>query len=158
MIKKRNLILGFICMIVIIGIPTFVHYAKKDVWEINAINLIKAFQPISGDAVIEDLRPWIPFEWDTLYSFSPYTTKETIYETIGYKWSNIRETVSEGMNQIVFVHDGEVVSYLFGYPEHNGISFNFGEYKGSYIKLTTEEKLPFKMTISNEVSYFEFIK
>ncbi|QFG00346.1 hypothetical protein PB01_16860 [Psychrobacillus glaciei] len=156
--KKRNLILGLICMIVIIGIPTFVHYTKKDVWEINATNLIKAFQPISGDADIEDLRPWIPFEWDTLYSFSPYTTKETIYQTIGYKWSDISETVNEGMNQIVFVDDSKVVCYLFGYPEHSRIGFNLGEYEGSYIKLTTEQKLPFNITENNGVRYFELIK
>ncbi|WP_391117626.1 hypothetical protein [Psychrobacillus sp. L3] len=145
-------------MIVIIGIPIFVHSIKKDVWEINATNFIKAFQPISGDAVIDDLRAWTPFEWDNLYSFSPYISKETIYETIGYKWSNIKETLNEGMNQIVFVHDGEVVCYLFGYPEHSGIGFNFGEYKGSYIKLTTEQELPFNITERNGVRYFEFIK
>lgn len=133
-------------------------FLKRDVWEINATNLIKAFQPISDDAVIEDLRAWTPFEWDTLYSFSPYTMKETIYETIGYKWSDISETVNEGMNQIVFVHDGKVVCYLFGYPEHNGIGFKFGEYEGSYIKLTTEQKLPFNMTISNDIRNFELIK
>ena len=66
-------------MLVIIAIPTFVNNFKKDVWEINASNIIKAFQPISGNnAVIEDLGIWIPFEWDNQYSFSPNTTKETI--------------------------------------------------------------------------------
>ncbi len=39
-----------------------------------------------------------PFEWDIAFSFEPYTSKDTIYETVGYKWDDISETVSEGMN------------------------------------------------------------
>ena len=66
-----------------------------------------------------------PFEWDIAYSFDPYTPKESIYETMGYKWDNISETVNEGMNQIVFLKDGKVVCYLYGYPENNGYGINF---------------------------------
>ena len=61
------------------------------------------------------------------------------------------------MNQMVFVNDGTVVCYLFGYPENNKIGFNFGEYKGNYIKLTNEQQLSFKMTQDDDVRYFEYI-
>ncbi|WP_340372883.1 hypothetical protein [Peribacillus sp. FSL E2-0218] len=52
-----------------------------------------------------------PFEWDTVYDFTPYTPKEEINETVVYKWENINETVNECMNQIVFLKDGKVVSF-----------------------------------------------
>lgn len=42
------------------------------------------------------------------------------------------------MNQIVFIDDGKVVCYLYGYPENIKLGFNFGEYKVSYIKLAVE--------------------
>ena len=65
---------------------------------------------------------------DILYSFAPYTTKEKIYEAIGYKWDDISQTVGEGMSQIVFVKEGKIVCYLYGYPENIKLGFNFGEY------------------------------
>jgi hypothetical protein len=158
--KKKSVIWGSVGIIIIITILIIVNPFKKDVWDINAENFKYSFQPISGDSVIDDLSEWTPFEWDTLYSFKPYTTKEKIYETVGYKWNDISETVSEGMNQIVFIKNGKVVCYLYGYPKDNKLGFNFGKYEGSYIKLTSEQKLSFKTTISGEngVRYFDYIK
>ena len=51
--------------------------------------------------------------WDVEYFFEPYTPKDDIYKTVGYKWDTISEQVSEGMNQIVFLNDGKVVCYLY---------------------------------------------
>lgn len=41
----------------------------------------------------------------------------------------VRETVNEGMNQIVFMKEGKVVCYIYGYPSNNkyGISLNSSE-------------------------------
>jgi hypothetical protein len=150
--KKKNIILGTIKIAVfIITTLIIVNLMKKDLWDINADKLKKSFQPISGDAVIDDLSQWTPFEWDILYSFAPYTPKDEIYKTIGYKWDNISETISEGMNQIVFVKDGKVVCYLYGYPENVKLGFDMGEYRGSYyIELKSEQKLSFTTTISEK--------
>jgi len=39
------------------------------------------------------------------------------------------------------------------------LGFNFGEYEGSHIKLTSEQKLSFETTSSsNGVRYFHYIK
>lgn len=65
------------------------------------------------------------FKWDTIYSFSPYTPKRDIYDIVGYKWDRISETVSEGMNQIVFVNDSKVVCYIYRYPQNNDYEFIF---------------------------------
>jgi len=74
-----------------------------------------------------------PFDWDVVYSFTPYTPKEIITEVLGSKFDSIKETTSEGMNQIVCVKSGEVVCYLYGYPSNNGfgISFDSTEMRGS---------------------------
>jgi hypothetical protein len=160
--KKKSVMVGSVGIIIIIIITILIiaNSFKKDVWDINAEKFKNSFQLISGNAVIDDLSKWTPFEWDTLYSFEAYTTKEKIYKTIGYKWDNINETVSEGMNQIIFIKDGKVVCYFYGYPENNRLGFNFGKYEDSYIKLTSKQKLSFKTTISGEngVRYFDYIK
>ncbi|MCB2300565.1 hypothetical protein [Clostridium tagluense] len=157
--KKKSVILSSIG-IVIIAILIIVNPFKKDIWDINAENFKYSLQHISGNVVIDDFSTWTPFEWDTLYSFAPYTTKGEIYKTIGYKWVPISTTVSEEMNQIVFIKDGKVVCYLYGYPEDNKFGFDFGKYEGSHIKLTAPQKLSFKTTISgkNGVRYFNYIK
>jgi hypothetical protein len=118
-------------------------------WDINADKLKNSFDQISGDEIINVLSQWTPFKWDTFYSFTPYTSKEKIYEVVGYKWDYISKTINEGINQIVFVNDGKVVCYLYGYPENIKLGFNFGQCQGSYIKLTFEQKLSFKTEISD---------
>lgn len=116
--RKRVVFIAIVCVIMVV-------LFKKDIWDTNA-KLLKnkiLSEVTAGEQV--KLSEFTPFEWDTVYAFDPYVSKETIYETIGYKWDRISETVSEGMNQIVFVKDGKVVCYIYGYPENNkfGISF-----------------------------------
>jgi hypothetical protein len=153
--RKRHVLLGiFFIMVLYLAISFF----TKDVWEENASTLSDSFEGISGkEAIIDDLSEWTQFEWDTLYSFAPYTPKKTIYETIGYKWDTINETVNEGMNQLVFLHEGRVVCYLYGYPENNEIGFTFGSYEGSHVKLTNKDELAFKVTREDEITYLEYI-
>ena len=148
--------LAVLIAIVFVAIIIIFNSFQKDMWDINADKLIKSFQVISGDADIEDLSRFIPFEWDELYSFAPYTSKKTIYETIGYKWDRISETVDESMNQMVFVKDDKEVCYLYGY---SNIYFDFGDYKGYFIKLTPSNNLYFKTKLSNNgVRYFKYIQ
>lgn len=156
-IKKMIAGIGLIVIVTILIIV--IHPFKKDIWDINRDNLVHSFYIISGDADIEDLNGFIPFEWDALYSFAPYTTKKEIYEVVGYKWDNIRETVDETMNQIVFMKDGKVICYLYGYPKNIKLGFDFGTYKGSYLKLTPTQKLSFNTTFSDDgVRYFKYVK
>ena len=159
--KKKNKILwnAGIVIITFVVLVVVLNSFRKDNWDINADKLINSFSVISGDADIENLNEFIEFKWDELYSFTPYTSKKVVYEVIGYKWDNIRESVDESMNQIVFVKDGKVVCYLYGYPNNIKVGFDFGEYEGSYIKLTPNQKLSFTTTFSeNSVRYFKYIK
>lgn len=159
--KKENIILTIAGIITVITITILVVFNpfKKDIWDTNADKLKNSFNFISENAVIEDLSKFTPFKWDTLYSFAPYTPKEEVYKIIGYRWDNISEIINEGLNQIVFVKDGKVVCYLYGYPENNKLGFNFGKYEGSYIKLTSEQKLSFRITINEDgIRYLHYIK
>lgn len=109
----------------IVFVFVLVNLLKKDLWDVNADLLKEEVLSIEKSVETVNLTDITPFEWDVVYSFYPYTTKDAIYETVGYKWDNISETVNEGMNQIVFLKDGKVVCYLYGYPQNNGYGIYF---------------------------------
>ncbi|WP_068677799.1 hypothetical protein [Oceanobacillus sp. Castelsardo] len=141
--KKTVVIIVFsiVCIAIIINL------FKKDLWNINEALLKEEVLSIENSVETINLLDVTPFEWDVVYSFEPYTPKDAIYKTIGYRWDTISETVNEGMSQIVFLNDGKVVCYLYGYPENNGygISFESGNYKdGGYI-LKKEDDIDFQI-------------
>lgn len=132
-----------------------INLLKEDLWDYN-LKLLESkilSENVVGDKV--NLSTFTPFEWDKVYSFDPYVSKDVIYETIGYRWDTISETVSEGMNQIVFVKDGKVVCYLYGYPENNkfGIFFSGTDYKEYATILYAEDNHFFDVTKNGDVVY-----
>lgn len=156
--KKKNIALWTILSGIVISLILIFGSFKKDVWDINANKLEDLTNDLSNPMVINDFSKWTPFEWDTLYSFTPYTTKETIYEVVGYKWDNISETANDNMNQIVFVKDGKVVCYLYGYPKNTNSSYHFGEYEGEYVTFNSQQKLSFDTEIGADgIRYFNSI-
>ncbi|NLD95192.1 MAG: hypothetical protein GX639_21285 [Fibrobacter sp.] len=157
--KNKTLFNMLIIIVVVVTILLVINPFKKDVWDINADNFRDSFNIISGTTTIDDLSQWGGFEWDVMYSFRPYVSKEKVYEVVGYKWDNINETVNENMNQIVFIKDGKVVCYIYGYPNNTGLEFNFGEYEGDYIKLSSKNRISFNSTFddNNNFRYFEYI-
>ena len=67
----------------------------------------------------------IPFEWDAMYSFEPYTSKSQIEQISGIKSNLIQESVSEGMTNLLFINDGEAVASVCAYPSSLGYYFDF---------------------------------
>lgn len=143
--------IGILCVIVLIS-----QY-KKNLWDLNSELLKKKVLSIGQTVETLDLLDITPFEWDTVYSFDPYTPKNKVYDTVGYKWDNIRETVSEGMNQIVFLKDGKVVCYLYGYPSNNGYGIIFAgkDYNSVASILNLADNLNFQVTKSDGVLYLK---
>ncbi|MHA6261332.1 hypothetical protein ACXYMX_15810 [Sporosarcina sp. CAU 1771] len=136
--KSKKYIMVFI--FVIICLLAF-NLLKKDVWDVN-FKLLKGkilAEVVEGNQL--DLSEFTPFEWDVVYCFDPYVSKDEIYETIGYKWDRISETVSEGMNQIVFMKDEKVICYIYGYPESNqfGIFFDGSDSIGNAVRLFSKD-------------------
>ena len=72
------------------------------------------------------LNELTPFDWDVMYTFSPYTPVEKMQEIMGVKSNrDISETVNEGMNQFFFVNGDKIVSSIYGYSENIGFYFDF---------------------------------
>jgi hypothetical protein len=121
MTKKKMLMIAVIILFAVL----LVKVIKKDLWETNEKLLKQEVLSIEESSESVNLSDVTPFEWDLVYSFDPYTSKDAIYETVGSKWGRISETVSEGMNQLVFMKNGKVVCYLYGYPANNGYGIYF---------------------------------
>ncbi|MFC4323087.1 hypothetical protein [Litchfieldia salsa] len=126
-------------------------FDKEDVWKVNEKRLKEEIISIDESVTKVNLLDITPFEWDVVYSFDPYTSSEDIYEKVGYKWDEITETVSEGMNQIVFMKDGKVVCYVYGYPENNGYGINFHAQM-----LTVDDPLTFQVDRNSGFNYLLF--
>lgn len=96
------------------------------------------------------LEEAVPFDWEAVYSFEPYTSREEIARTIGFDSPEISETMGEGMTQLIFVEDERVVLCICAYPENLGYDVDFtgcvryGEHtpftvrQGSVVRLSLE--------------------
>jgi hypothetical protein len=155
--KVKKLIIIAICVLLVIAA---IKLLKKDIWDENATLLKEMVLSIDETSDMVILSKVTPFEWDTVYSFTPYTSKEKIYETVGYKWDYINETVDEAMDQVVFLNDGKVVCYIYGYPSNNGYSVNFDdeEHNNGARVLDLDDDLNFNVTRSDGVVYLKQMK
>ena len=68
------------------------------------------------------LNEIVPFDWEIVYTFAPYTSREEIEEIIGFDSDSISETISEGMVQLLFVKGKTVTASVCGYPSKLGYS------------------------------------
>ena len=114
--KKKVLLIAVLILFAVL----LVKVIKKDKWEVNQTMLKQEVLGIDEFLDSVNLSDVTPFEWDLVYSFDPYTSNDVIYKTVGYKWGRISETVSGGMDQLVFMKEGKVVCYLYVYPANNG--------------------------------------
>lgn len=88
-----------------------------------------------GDVVT--LEQAVPFPWDTVYTFDPYTSRARIEESIGFSSGLIRETVSEGQVQLLFVKGNRVTASVCGYAEALGYQVDF------FDQVAYGQRLPF---------------
>lgn len=62
-----------------------------------------------------DVSSLTDFEWDSLYVFTPYTTREAIDSALGFPWNHdavARIEMLDSFNLLVFVHDQQVVRFV----------------------------------------------
>jgi hypothetical protein len=118
--KKRILFVFFsIAVILIVGERMFGSPLVK----YNNYHLKQNMQTISESEVT--LNSVVPFEWDTVYTFPPYTSKAKIEKTIGFESNEIKETVNEGMVNLLFVKGNTVTGSICDYPKNLGYSIEF---------------------------------
>lgn len=151
--KKKIIIIGAISLCIVTGIFCFTEpfstYNKN----------IRAFE----EAVLEQkegntitLKELTPFSWEKVYSFEPYTSKEEICQIIGFRSNRIKETVSEKMEQLIFVNNHQVICSITAYPETIGYLFQLpNSYNGQkYIELKSTENPSFQVTENQGILVF----
>lgn len=105
-----------IIILVIVVIRIAASFIFKDIWKENAIFFQKEVLNIDSNVKEVNFNDLTPFEWDKVYFFRPYVSKESIYKTIGYEWDTVTSSV-DGMLQVVFLNDDKVVGHIYGYPD-----------------------------------------
>nr|WP_312580094.1 hypothetical protein [Sedimentibacter sp.] len=107
----------------------------------------------SIDAEIIKLNEVVPFDWDIVYTFGPYASKESIEKIVGFKSDDIKENyINEGMVHLLFVKDKKVVASILGYSENLGYRIDFPS------KVTFTENAQFNVTISDGVVILTYIE
>lgn len=117
--KKRIAAIAAAVLIALVGFLWYGYYVR----ETREHTLQESVTSISGGEVT--LNEVVPFAWDAVYSFAPYTPKEEIEAAIGFRSPAIRETYSEGMVQLVFVRGKRVAAMVCGYPPDLGYDVVF---------------------------------
>lgn len=116
--KKRTIFTIAVVVVLVLAVSVFHPIVR---W--NNHKLQKAVQSLEADVV--NWNDVVPFDWETVYTFDPYTTIEEIEKTIGFSSRSIQETVNEGMVQLLFVKDKRVVASVCGYPDQLGYAVSF---------------------------------
>ena len=142
---KKKIIFPLI-LLVILGVLVFlfVTFIGNPKVYLNKKKLKENILKLSVDSEDVELRDVIPFEFDTLYTFKPYTSKEDIETIIGFKSSSIKESTNEGMVQLLFVKDKKVVSSVCDYSVNLGYKIiNFGNraYPETIFSIYEENKI-----------------
>lgn len=118
---------------------------------VNNGKLKKALTALpEGTVTLEEV---VPFEWDTVFTFDPYTPIEVIENATGSESHALKESVSEGMTHVVFTHGG-VTASVCAYPEALGYSLSFigGEENyysysdGGYCRIENGDQVEFTVT------------
>ena len=115
-LKKRSLII-ILCAALFVCLVLLAFFGNPIVLK-NGYDFGQAVKNINAQTI--ELNDITTFEWDMVYSFTPYTSKQEMENVIGFKSSHITETMSEGMVQLIFVKGNKVVCCIQGYNSNLG--------------------------------------
>lgn len=119
--KQKNL---FVKIIFAVLLAVFLYVLIGDpAVAYNNYRLRKSITAVNAEAV--ELNQAVPFEWDSVYTFDPYTPKSEIEKTLGFHSPAIHEVINEGMMQLIFVKNRQVVSSVCGYSRLLGYRIDF---------------------------------
>ena len=125
---QKNKIILFVCVpIVIILFFYWVSIRENRLITLHNQQLKQTMTSIDTSQETITLDTIIPFDWDMVYTFPPYTSKEDIEQTIGLYSDAIQEITSEGMVQLIFVNNDTVTASICGYPENLGYQILFDD-------------------------------
>lgn len=101
------------------------HPKSRAVQRMHEKQLQRAVLAVNRESVTLD--EVVPFAWDTVQAFPPYTSEETIRQTLGVKGGSIPESFSEGMQLLIFVKGDRVAAAVCGYAETLGYAVEINE-------------------------------
>ena len=118
----------------------------------NNAKLEDALTGVNSDSVT--LEEDVPFEWTTVYACDPYSSREFVKRISGSNSPALKESVSDGMTNIVFKNHGRVMASVCAYPSSIGYSLSFtggkntyyGYPDGGYSHIEYGDQVEFKVT------------
>lgn len=128
--KKKWIVLILIAVLAVPAVYCGTFYHRGQSLKRSVLALDDAKQVTLDDIV--------PFDWDAVYTFPPYTAKSDIEHTLGIRSPFIHETVSEDMTQLIFTRGRSVIACITGYPGFN-IEFAGRISAGENTVFTTEK-------------------
>lgn len=113
--KVQFIIISLILLISVVSITYIVNWNSK--LNVNTRYLENKLTHTQNHGQVKDL---IDINYDKVYVFQPYQPKESMESLIGFKCHILKETISEGMMNILFVENNSPVAYLYGYGANTG--------------------------------------
>lgn len=123
--KKRIVVIAGVLLVVIVAIGVYMANPMLRYHNSQVSKAMEQLREKNGEEI--SLNEVIPFSWDAVYTFAPYTSKQNIEERIGFSSGAITETVNEGMTQLIFVKDKKAVASICGYSDKLGYSIEFSD-------------------------------
>ncbi|MDF2546164.1 MAG: lipoprotein [Anaerosolibacter sp.] len=152
--KKKIIILGLVAIaivialiVAVIGNPIVYHNNQKLKESVLSLEL--------GSVSLNNV---VPFDWDAVYTFDPYTSKSEIEDVLGFESSDIKETVNEGMVQLIFVRDQKIVSSVCGYAYRLGYDIHLTTGSSNYQKISYDDKAMFTVERKLDIIWLTHIK
>lgn len=118
---KRILVGGLLVfMVSYFVMVVLMYFAFK-----NQMDLEVALQELpEGEVTLEEV---VPFPWESLYQFGPYTTVAEMEEITGIKSSYFQDIETDDIWLSYFIHQGQVVCSVGGYEGQLGFSIQLME-------------------------------
>lgn len=128
--KKKPILItiSIIVAISVVAITYIFNWSSKV--NVNTRYLEYKLVHNQSEGQVKDL---INFNYDRVYVFEPYQSKESMESLVGFKCSILKETVNEGMMNILFLENNLTAAYLYGYASNKGyyIELPIGTYTKS---------------------------
>lgn len=125
MIPKKTAIFSVLAAVILI--PSLYGYSSyrqlRVDTRLNAEFERKLYEAVDKKQTF-DMKDLTSFDWDKVYLFGPYTSRETVEEKVGEKWTTSQTFVEyllqdqalelnplsfDSLNELVFVNEGQVV-------------------------------------------------
>ncbi len=121
---KKGKIAGMAILLLLLAVLGYAFLGSPAEWYRRRALRQAMAEVEDGEVTLNEI---IPFAWDSVYSFGPYTTQEQMEEIMGISARRLEESPSEGMVQLVFVNGGQIVCGVCGYISKEGYSVSFDE-------------------------------